>query len=72
MVDSTGRRHSVSIPLLPHSPGGGIGGGAGGGDTGGARLVTIQRKGSQHSQHGGGRRSSSRNMESITVRHAGG
>ena len=59
-VDSAGRRHSVSIPLLPLS---------------GARsrpspsketpLVTIQRKGSHHGQH---RRNSSRNMESINVR----
>ena len=58
-VDSAGRRHSVSIPLLPLS---------------GARtrpspsketpLVTIQRKGSHHGQH---RRNSSRNMESINV-----
>jgi len=49
-VDSSGRRHSVSIPLLPPS------------SKTDTPKVTIQRKGSGHSQH---RRNSSRNMESI-------
>ena len=52
-VDSSGRRHSVSIPLLPPS------------SKTDTPKVTIQRKGSGHSQH---RRNSSRNMESINVR----
>ena len=50
-VDSAGRRHSVSIPLLPPSN-----------TRADTPLVTIQRKGSHH-----GPRPSSRNMESIEV-----
>ena len=58
-VDSAGRRHSVSIPLLPLS-----GSKARPSPSQEKPLVTIQRKGSHHSQH---RRNSSRNMESINV-----
>ena len=54
-VDSAGRRHSVSIPLLPPSN-----------TRADTPLVTIQRKGSHH-----GPRPSSRNMESIEVRGGG-
>ena len=58
-VDSAGRRHSVSIPLLPLS-----GSKTRPSPSQEKPLVTIQRKGSHHSQH---RRNSSRNMESINV-----
>ena len=58
-VDSAGRRHSVSIPLLPLS-----GSKARPSPSQEKPLVTIQRKGSHHGQH---RRNSSRNMESINV-----
>lgn len=53
-VDSCGRRHSVSIPLLPRSS-------HSKSDT---PLVTIQRKGQSVSHSS--RRNSSRNMESIS------
>lgn len=56
-VDSAGRRHSVSIPLLPLS-----GSKTRPSPSQEKPLVTIQRKGSHHGQH---RRNSSRNMESI-------
>ena len=56
-VDSCGRRHSVSIPLLPRSS-------HSKSDT---PLVTIQRKGQSVSHSS--RRNSSRNMESISVRY---
>ena len=58
-VDSAGRRHSVSIPLLPLS-----GSKTRPSPSQEKPLVTIQRKGSHHGQH---RRNSSRNMESINV-----
>ena len=58
-VDSAGRRHSVSIPLLPLS-----GSKTRPSPSQEKPLVTIQRKGSHNGQH---RRNSSRNMESINV-----
>jgi len=60
-VDSTGRRHSVSIPLLPLSSVSHLSIGNKSSKTD-KPVVTIQRKGSQYSHH---RRSSSKNMVSI-------